>query len=135
MCAELRTHLCFALTALPLLLLKRRAQTSAGVFGQRGIDLLHIVEAFLDFRLAQPRLRLFFLPFGQPFAEAPLLKIEDEQDLLRDRLRTSRNEGLFTPPSLQGSISMPGHNGGANWASSAVDPVNGEVMSCRRTCP
>ena len=40
---------------------------------------------------------------------------------------TSRNEGLFTPPSFQGTIEMPGHNGGANWGSSAVDPINGEM--------
>ena len=52
-----------------------------------------------------------------------------------ERLRTSRNEGLFTPPSLQGSISMPGHNGGANWASSAVDPVNGEFYVVSKNLP
>ena len=40
----------------------------------------------------------------------------------RAAARRSRNEGLFTPPSLQGTIEMPGHNGGANWGSSAVDP-------------
>src|SRR6185369_13096993 len=42
---------------------------------------------------------------------------------------------LFTPPSLQGSISMPGHNGGANWASSAVDPVNGEFYVVSKNLP
>src|SRR5690606_15498233 len=52
---------------------------------------------------------------------------EEEQQLLRERLRTSRNDGLFTPPSFAGSIAMPGHNGGANWGGSAVDPVNGEL--------
>jgi len=36
-----------------------------------------------------------------------------------------RNEGLFTPPSIRGSIEMPGHNGGTNWGRSAVDPENG----------
>jgi quinoprotein glucose dehydrogenase len=47
---------------------------------------------------------------------------EEDQAKLRDLLKTARNEGLFTPPSLQGTISLPGHNGGANWGSSAVDP-------------
>src|SRR4029078_9285496 len=51
---------------------------------------------------------------------------EAEQELLRRRLRSVRNEGLFTPPSLEGSIELPGHNGGANWGSSAVDPTRGE---------
>src|SRR5204863_372702 len=40
---------------------------------------------------------------------------KDEQDTLRERLRTSRKEGLFTPPSFQGSIEMPGNNGGAHF--------------------
>ena len=35
----------------------------------------------------------------------------------------SRNEGLFTPPSLRGTISMPGHNGGVNFGNSAVEPA------------
>jgi quinoprotein glucose dehydrogenase len=60
---------------------------------------------------------------------------EAEQATLRERLRTSRNEGLFTPPSFAGSIEMPGHNGGANWASSAVDPVNGELYVVSKNLP
>jgi glucose dehydrogenase len=58
-----------------------------------------------------------------------------EQETLRARLRTSRNEGLFTPPSLAGSIGMPGHNGGANWASTAVDPVNGKLYVVAKNLP
>ena len=52
----------------------------------------------------------------------PYISAED-QAKVRELLKTARNEGLNTPPSLQGSISLPGHNGGANWGSSAVDPV------------
>ena len=58
-----------------------------------------------------------------------------EQEVLRQKLRTSRNEGLFTPPSFQGSIGMPGHNGGANWAGAAVDPVNGEFYIVSKNLP
>ena len=58
-----------------------------------------------------------------------------EKDYLRERLRNSRNEGLFTPPSLQGSVSMPGHNGGANWGSGAVDPVRGEFYVVSKNMP
>jgi quinoprotein glucose dehydrogenase len=58
-----------------------------------------------------------------------------EQETLRQRLRTSRNDGLFTPPSFEGSIEMPGHNGGANWASSAVDPLNGEMYVVSKNLP
>jgi quinoprotein glucose dehydrogenase len=77
-------------------------------------------------------------PFArQTFTEAdinPYLP-EAEQEVLRQKLRYSRNEGLFTPPSFQGSIGMPGHNGGANWASSAVDPVNGELYIISKNLP
>jgi len=52
----------------------------------------------------------------------PYISDEDKAKL-RELLKTARNEGLNTPPSLQGSISLPGHNGGANWGSSAVDPI------------
>ena len=50
---------------------------------------------------------------------------EAERASLRDKILSSRNEGLFTPPSLRGSIEMPGHNGGANWGGAAVDPSAG----------
>lgn len=33
-----------------------------------------------------------------------------------------RSEGIFTPPSLQGTIVFPGNAGGANWGSVAFDP-------------
>ncbi len=32
---------------------------------------------------------------------------------------------LFTPPSLEGTLAMPGAIGGANWGSPAVDPATG----------
>jgi quinoprotein glucose dehydrogenase len=60
---------------------------------------------------------------------------QDEQETLRERLRNSRDEGLFTPPSFEGSIGMPGHNGGANWGSSAVDPVNGKFYVVSKNLP
>jgi len=37
-------------------------------------------------------------------------------------LRKIRNEGMFTPPSLQGSILYPGATGGMNWSGASYDP-------------
>ena len=37
------------------------------------------------------------------------------------RLRTLRNGGLFTPPSRQGTIVLPGFDGGGEWGGAAVD--------------
>lgn len=36
----------------------------------------------------------------------------------------ARNEGLFTPPSVQGTLVFPFTGGGVNWGSVAFDPVN-----------
>jgi quinoprotein glucose dehydrogenase len=77
-------------------------------------------------------------PFArQSFTEADINPYipEADQAKVREILRTHRNEGLFTPPSLRGSISMPGHNGGANWGSSAVDPVSGRFFVVSKQIP
>jgi len=60
---------------------------------------------------------------------------KDAQDELRTRLKSYRNEGLFTPPSFEGSIEMPGHNGGANFGTSAVDPDRGEFYVVHKSLP
>ena len=60
---------------------------------------------------------------------------EADQQKLRDILSTHRSEGLYTPPSLTGTIMMPGHNGGANWGSSAVDPVKGRFYVVSKELP
>lgn len=77
-------------------------------------------------------------PFArQSFTEKdinPYLSDEDKAKV-REILRTYRNEGLYTPPSLQGTIMMPGHNGGANWGSSAVDPRNGRLFVVSKELP
>jgi len=73
----------------------------------------------------------------QHFTEAdinPYLPEEDKEKL-REGLRTWRNEGPFTPPSLVGSISMPGHNGGANWGNVAADPLNQRLFVVSRELP
>ena len=77
-------------------------------------------------------------PFArQAFTEKdinPLLTPE-QKETIRQRLLSSRNEGLFTPPSLQGSIELPGHNGGANWGSSAVNPEKGTMYIVSKELP
>ena len=64
-------------------------------------------------------------PFArQSFTEKdinPFVSAED-QAKIRDLLKNSRNEGLFTPPSLRGTIR---HIQGASWGTIAVDPTKG----------
>jgi len=59
----------------------------------------------------------------------------EEQASVRERLRTSRNEGMFTPPSIKGTIELPGHNGGANWGSSAINPTRGTFFIVSKELP
>jgi quinoprotein glucose dehydrogenase len=37
-------------------------------------------------------------------------------------IRSFRNEGIFTPPSLQGTLVVPGNIGGMTWSGYAFDP-------------
>ncbi len=40
----------------------------------------------------------------------------------RDKMEESRYEGIYTPPSLKGSVVIPGNVGGVNWGSASFDP-------------
>ena len=63
----------------------------------------------------------------QRIREQDLTEFPDpaEREVIRQRLRAARNEGIFTPPSLRGTISMPGHHGGPLWGGGAFDPETG----------
>jgi len=59
----------------------------------------------------------------------------EEQASVRNQLKNSRNEGVFTPPSMKGSVELPGHNGGANWGSSAINPTKGTFYIVSKELP
>ncbi|MBI3982432.1 MAG: pyrroloquinoline quinone-dependent dehydrogenase [Gemmatimonadetes bacterium] len=44
-----------------------------------------------------------------------------ERDACRQRLSTLRNEGIFTPPSFEGTLVLPSNIGGAHWGGLAFD--------------
>jgi quinoprotein glucose dehydrogenase len=45
-----------------------------------------------------------------------------DRAICRERLAALRNEGIFTPPSLRGTLLYPGTAGGVNWGGVAWDP-------------
>jgi quinoprotein glucose dehydrogenase len=47
-----------------------------------------------------------------------------DRAVCREQLTAARNEGLYTPPSLQGTIIFPFTGGGVNWGGAAFDPVS-----------
>lgn len=76
----------------------------------------------------------------KPFARQ-LLTANDLNTLVSDSLEikqrflTYRSEGVFTPPTKEGTIILPGYDGGGEWGGPAVDPatnilyVNGNEMA------
>jgi quinoprotein glucose dehydrogenase len=68
----------------------------------------------------------------QPFPALPALvpqQFRASDKFCQDQLRGSRNEGIFTPPSLKGSVLMPGNLGGVNWGSTAINPNTGVLFA------
>ena len=69
----------------------------------------------------------------QPFSTISLLpekiapedlwgKSPEDVKWCQEKLKASRSDGIFTPPSLQGSVVYPGNVGGVNWGGAAYDP-------------
>ena len=45
-----------------------------------------------------------------------------EESACREKIAAAQWHGIFTPPSLQGTIAYPFQGGGNNWGSPAIDP-------------
>jgi quinoprotein glucose dehydrogenase len=54
---------------------------------------------------------------------------EAERKGCLERLQHLRNEGIFTPPSVQGTLVIPGNVGGMNWSGSAFDPERNLLLA------
>ena len=46
----------------------------------------------------------------------------DDRQWCREEIARLRNDGVFTPPSLRGSVVVPGNIGGLSWSGAAFDP-------------
>lgn len=51
-----------------------------------------------------------------------------DRNACAQRIRSLRSEGIFTPPSVRGSVVNPGFLGGVNWGGVAVDSLRGLVV-------
>ncbi len=59
----------------------------------------------------------------QAVTEANLTNITpDAHASALERFRSYRSGSIYTPPTLQGTITMPGHLGGAEWQGGSFDP-------------
>lgn len=55
--------------------------------------------------------------------EADLFGTREHRDACSERLSKLRNDGIYTPPSVRGTLVHPATGGGANWSGGAFDPV------------
>ncbi len=99
-------------TGKPVFLIQERPVLTDGVAGEK----LHPTQPFP------------ILP--KPFARQILtendlnnLVSSEEQNELRQRFKTYRSQGIYTPPSEQGTIIFPGYDGGGEWGGPTVDPT------------
>jgi membrane-bound PQQ-dependent dehydrogenase (glucose/quinate/shikimate family) len=74
-------------------------------------------------------------PLAPPALAAQKISAEDawgptqqDRDACLAWIKTLRNEGIFTPPSLQGTLVMPGNLGGMTWSGYAFDPQHGLLI-------
>src|SRR4030095_11529686 len=73
-------------------------------------------------------------PTKPPAFEAQGVTLEDAMDLTPElkaaaqaELKKYRLGPLYTPPSMQGTVVLPGVIGGANWGGGGVDPATGRL--------
>lgn len=52
-----------------------------------------------------------------------------DRNRCRDLIGSLKSEGIFTPPSLQGTIEMPSYAGGVNWGAGAWDPATQTLVT------
>jgi quinoprotein glucose dehydrogenase len=53
---------------------------------------------------------------------------EGDRNWCREHIRSLRSDGMFTPPSVEGSIVFPGNIGGMAWGGAAWDPERGYII-------
>jgi quinoprotein glucose dehydrogenase len=54
---------------------------------------------------------------------------DSDRQSCRDQMEGLRSEGIFTPPSLQGSLIVPGNIGGMHWGGVAFDAGSGSLIT------
>ena len=65
----------------------------------------------------------------------PYILSAEERAAWKDRISKMRNEGLFTPPGLEETLSLPGARGGSNWGTNAANPSKGTVYLTTQDWP
>src|SRR5580698_7414663 len=65
----------------------------------------------------------------------PDILTPEERAHWKDRISSMRNEGIFSPPGITETLSLPGARGGSNWGTTASDPSKGLVFLTTQDWP
>lgn len=60
---------------------------------------------------------------------------QKDRDWCRERIKALRSEGIFTPPSLEGTVMVPGNAGGINWGGMAFDAKRNLLLTASNRLP
>lgn len=104
-------------TGAPLFPVEERAVPQDGVAGE-------LLSPTQPFPVKPPPLIPHDLSPDRAFGLTPWGRNE-----CRAWIESLRFDGIYTPPSLQGSLMYPGNIGGSNWGGVAVDPVRGIAVA------
>lgn len=99
------------LTGRPILPVEERRVPPSDVSGEKASP----TQPFPTIRLDPDR----FVPWGRD---------EASRAKMAARVKPYRAEGMFTPPSAEGTLIFPGGIGGANWSGGSVDPITGTLF-------
>lgn len=58
-----------------------------------------------------------------------------DRQTCHDKIASLRSEGIFTPPSVRGTIAIPGNVGGINWGGMAWDPERHLLVAATNRIP
>ena len=65
----------------------------------------------------------------------PYILTAEERARWKERMEHIRNQGMFTPPALTETLSLPGARGGSNWGTVASNPAKGLVYLTTQDWP
>ena len=98
-------------TGVPVFPVEERAVPASTIYGERA-------SPTQPFNTVIPSLSPQSLDSANVFGITPA-----EREACLAQIRPLRNEGVYTPPSLQGTLVMPSNIGGAHWGGLTFDPI------------
>ena len=104
-------------TGQPVFPVEERAVPQSDVPGE-------VTSPTQPFPVAPPPLAAHTLSAQQAWGLTP-----EDREACRNAIAPLRNEGIFTPPSLKGTLMVPGNIGGMTWSGYAFDPQHSLLVT------